>query len=222
MHPNHGNDPDPTQSDDLDTDASDDGANGDDAIDNYDPSADDHVDQEVSKSQRKREAADITRLGQTLASLSSSELDTLGLDDSIRGHVEDLKKITSNGARKRQTLFLGKQLRAIDVEPILAGLETLRLSSHAETRLLHLAESWRDRLLARRPDGSALDTTASTGNKALTDFLSNHPHADRQLLRQLIRNANTEHTRQKPPKSARLLFQHLKDTLSDTPQDSSA
>ncbi len=170
---------------------------------------------EVSKSQRKREAADITRLGQTLASLSGSELDSLGLDDAIRGHVEDLQKITSNGARKRQTLFLGKQLRAIDVEPIIEGLEKIRLSSHAETRRLHLAESWRDQLLGRLPDGSALPPSVSPPDAALTAFLSEHPQADRQLLRQLIRNANAEHSRQKPPKSARLLFRHIKETLAD-------
>ncbi len=184
--------------------------------------ATDFADEEVSKSQRKREAAEITRLGQTLASLSASELDSLGLDDAIRGHVEDLRKITSNGARKRQTLFLGKQLRAIDVDPIVEGLERIRLSSHAETRLLHLAESWRDRLLGRHPDGSPVTASDATApDSALTAFLSDYPHADRQLLRQLIRNANTEHSRQKPPKSSRLLFRHIKETLAEAagPED---
>ncbi|MGZ4998507.1 MAG: ribosome biogenesis factor YjgA, partial [Methylobacter sp.] len=62
----------------------------------------------------------------------------------------------------------------------------------------HTAERWRDRLIAE-------------GNDALTELLDEQPHADRQLLRQLLRNAQKEAETNKPPKSSRLLYRQLKE-----------
>ena len=51
----------------------------------------------------------------------------------------------------------------------------------------------------------------SNGNEALTALLDEQPQADRQLLRQLMRNAQKEAEAGKPPKSSRLLYRHLKE-----------
>ena len=49
---------------------------------------------------------------------------------------------------------------------------------------------------------------------AYCKLLNDHPHADRQQLRQLIRNAQKETELAKPPKSSRLLYRYLKVLLN--------
>ena len=70
-------------------------------------------------------------------------------------------------------------------------------SAHA-VREHHIAERWRDKLIAE-------------GSNALTELLNEQPQADRQQLRQLLRNAQKEVEAAKPPKSSRLLYHYLKD-----------
>jgi ribosome-associated protein len=70
-------------------------------------------------------------------------------------------------------------------------------SAHA-VREHHTVERWRDKLVAG-------------GNEALTELLKERPHADRQQLRQLLRNAQKEAEANKPPKSSRLLYRYLKE-----------
>jgi ribosome-associated protein len=45
-------------------------------------------------------------------------------------------------------------------------------------------------------------------------LLDEQPHADRQLLRQLLRNAQKEAEAGKPPKSSRLLYRQLKELFN--------
>ncbi|MGZ8159568.1 MAG: ribosome biogenesis factor YjgA, partial [Methylobacter sp.] len=101
------------------------------------------------------------------------------------------------GARKRLLKFIAGQLHKIDAEPILEKLARIKNKSAHAVREHHTAERWRDRLIAE-------------GNDALTELLDEQPHADRQLLRQLLRNAQKEAEAGKPPKSSRLLYRQLK------------
>ena len=50
------------------------------------------------------------------------ELDALDLPDDLREAVLEGRRISAHGARVRQRLYIGKLLRRIDVEPILAAL----------------------------------------------------------------------------------------------------
>jgi len=70
--------------------------------------------------------------------------------------------------------------------------------SKQQTAELHQLEQWRDRLI----DGD---------EKLLTELIDQFPVIDRQQIRQLVRNAGTEQKRNKPPKSARLLFKYLSE-----------
>ena len=65
---------------------------------------------------------------------------------------------------------------------------------------MHRVEHWRERLLAE-------------GDAALAGLLEEHPSADRQRLRQLVRNANEEKLRNKPPRAFRELFRELRALL---------
>jgi len=76
-------------------------------------------------------------------------------------------------------------------------------AARRETAQLHRAETWRDRLLAE-------------GDAALSELLVEYPQADRQHLRQLVRNAIDERKRNKPPHAFRELFRELRELLKES------
>jgi len=167
--------------------------------------------EEVSRSQRKREADAIRDLGARLAELRGSELAKIPLPDDIVSAIEELNRIKANGARKRQLGFLAKKLRQIDTAPIDAALEAIRQSARANTKSLHMIENWRDRLLG--------DIAGESEKQALTAFLDQYLEADRQQFRHLQRQALAERKIDKPPAAARQLFKAIRDIALNSGQD---
>ena len=158
-----------------------------------------------SRSQQRREALAIFELAEALASLSDAQLARVPLDDALRDEVQRTRVITSHIARKRQTQFLAKQLRKLDdteLDPIRAALEHDRVQAHHETAELHRIEAWRDRLIAE-------------GDAAFDDLLALQPSADRQHLRQLVRNARAERDGNKPLHAYRELFRALREMFGN-------
>ena len=158
-----------------------------------------------SRSEQRRAALDVFALGETLVALSPARLAKLPVPESLLPHIEDTRRMTSHGARKRQLGFLAKQMRREDDEVLDAIRDALEAGGEAarkDTALLHRAEAARDALL----DG---------GDEALAAFLESHPGADRQRLRQLVRNTLDERARDKPPRAFRELFRELKAMLGD-------
>lgn len=156
-----------------------------------------------SRSQQRREALDVLALAQRLVALDAGRLAKLPLPDSLAPHVAETRRITSHIARKRQLAFLAKQMRREDdhtLDAIRDALEAGGEAARQETALLHRAEAWRERLL-------------DEGDAALAELLEAHPDADRQHLRQLVRNALEERKRNKPPRAFRELFQALRGLL---------
>jgi ribosome-associated protein len=153
-----------------------------------------------SKSQRKRDAHAIKDLGETLVNLDPGQLSKFDLPEFIVDIINETRRIKKHGARKRQLQYLAKQLRQLDTVPLRQQLEQLQQPHHQEVAHLHRIEQWRDRLLQQ-------------GQQALTDFLTQYPQADRQHLRQLVRNAQQESQQQTAPKSARQLFKYVRELL---------
>lgn len=157
-----------------------------------------------SRSQLRREALDVLKLAQALAGLSDAQLSHFALDDDLLDEIRRARAVTQQIARKRQIQFLAKQLRRLDdeeLEPIRAKLENDRQQSRMLAATMHRTEKWRDRLI-------------DEGDEALTEFLKEHPDADRQALRQLIRQARAEREHDKPPQMQRELFRVLRDMTS--------
>jgi ribosome-associated protein len=164
-----------------------------------------------SRTRQRIEALEIRSLAEKLVSLPAAQLARLPIPEELMPHIVETQRITSHIAHKRQLQFLAKQMRREDDEVLEAIRDAMDEGGEAarrETALLHQAEQWRDRLLA---DGDA----------ALADLLEAFPHADRQKLRQLARNAADEKARSKPPRAFRELFRELRDVLADagTAQD---
>ena len=153
-----------------------------------------------NKTQIKKDLAVLFALSEELSELSATQLKNLELPDPIHKAVAEASGMPHKGARKRLLKFITGQLNKIDVEPVLEKLARMKTQSAHAVREHHMAERWRDRLIAE-------------GNEALTELLNEHPHADRQQLRQLLRNAQKEAEAAKPPKSSRLLYRYLKNLL---------
>lgn len=154
-----------------------------------------------SRSQLRREALDIFKIAEALATLSDAQLSRVPLDEDIRDEVQRTRAVTSHIARKRQTQFLAKQLRNLDddaLEPIRKALAHDRTAALQEAAALHRVEQWRERLL-------------EGGDETLSEFIAEFPAADRQRLRQLVRNALAERKANKPPHAYRELFRELRD-----------
>ena len=158
-----------------------------------------------SRSQYRRDALDVLELAETLTGLSAAQLARLPIPDELMPHIRDTQRITSYGARKRQIAFLAKQMRRQDDAALDAIRDAMSKDGEAarrETAALHRVEALRDALLGFE------------GDAAMTALLAEHPHADRQHLRQLVRNAHDERKRNKPPHAFRELFRELKELLA--------
>lgn len=165
----------------------------------------DSTDDEISKSQRKRDADAVRTLGERLSELGASELATIPLPDDALAAIHELSRIKANGARKRQLGFLAKRLRKTDIEPINEALEKIRQVARANTLNLHLIEHWRDRLLG--------DVQDESPKQALTCFLDEYKSADRQHFRHLQAQALKERSAKRSPTAARQLFKAVRDLL---------
>lgn len=154
--------------------------------------------EQVSKSQRKRESHALQALGEALVALSTERLAAMPLPEALREAVLEAQRIRQRGAHKRQLQYIGRLMRELDAAPIQAALDDLQQTSQEAVARQHRLERWRDRLLEE-------------GDVALEPLLEEYPDADRQHLRQLVRNAQRERDRSKPPRSARMLFRYLRE-----------
>lgn len=156
-----------------------------------------------SRSQNRREALEILALGEQLVDLTPAQLARLPIPEDLLEHIEYSKRITSHGARKRQLAFLAKQMRREEDETLDAirnALDANSETSRREVAIMHRMERWRERLLAE-------------GDVALAELLDEHPEADRQELRTLVRNALAEKAKNKPPRAYREIYQVLRNLM---------
>lgn len=79
-----------------------------------------------SKSARKREYLALQKLGEELISLKLSELETLPLEENLLEAVMEARQIKAHGALRRQKQYIGKLMRHIDPQPLIAEMAKLR------------------------------------------------------------------------------------------------
>ena len=157
----------------------------------------------VSKTKRKQEMTELQSLGAKLVDLPESQIADLPMEDRLRDAVLEAKRITSHEAKRRQMQYVGKLMRQIDPAPLRERLEAITGHSARAAAQHRRLEGWRERLLA--------------DDAALTAFAAEHPDADIQALRTLIRNTRKEQKEAKPPRSYRELFRLIKECSDSTP-----
>ena len=153
---------------------------------------------EKSKTQVKREFHALQDLGQRLTTLKLDLLNKLPLTDELRRALAEAPKHTANAAKKRHVQFIGRLMRDQDIPAILTLLDQLDASTRQYNERFHNLERWRDRLLNGDDD-------------TLEKFVVEYPDADRQHLRQLIRQGQHELAQNKPPAASRKIFKYIRE-----------
>jgi ribosome-associated protein len=150
-----------------------------------------------SKTQRKQAMHELQALGAALVELRQGQLSSLELPEELAEAVVEAQRITSREGRRRQLQYIGRLMRALDPEPIRAGLERIAGHSAEDSARHRRLEQWRTRLLE--------------DDAALTDFALAHPAVDLQALRTLIRNARREQDAGRPPRAYREIYRVLRE-----------
>ena len=161
----------------------------------------DDFSEEKSKSQIKREFLALQDLGARLAELKPDILNRLPLNDALRKALEESPRHTRHIARKRHNQYLGKLLRGHDIDEIQQVLDNFDSTTREYNNRFHQLERWRDRLL-------------DEGDEAVQELMQEYPDIDSQHLRGLIRQAQQERAREKPPTAARKLFKYLREVAA--------
>ena len=105
-----------------------------------------------SKSARKREHLALQDLGEQLIGLTSEQLHSMGLSESLLDAVLAARTITAHGAMRRQKQLIGKLMRNTDPEPIRAAIEAFGRNDRMMKRVFRDAEAWRERLTSGGAD----------------------------------------------------------------------
>ncbi|MEO5843779.1 MAG: ribosome biogenesis factor YjgA, partial [Caldimonas sp.] len=142
------------------------------------PAASPGLRERPSKTRRKQESHDLQALGEALLDLPDDHLATLDLAEPLVDAIRAARRIKSHEARRRQMQLIGKLMRSADVELARAAIAERQLGRARDSLALHQAERWRAELLA--------------GDEATTRFAAEHPGADVQRLRALVRNARRD------------------------------
>lgn len=165
---------------------------------------------EQSRTDLKRESAELQKLGEELLTLRADLLERLELSEKLKDAVLEAKRITNFEGKRRQMQFIGKLMRLVDpavLETVRAALTEQTSGSAQENLILHLAETWRERLLG--------------AEDAFGDWLAQHPDTDAQQLRALIRQARKDAVPEKPGAAVRHgrayrdIFQILREHLTE-------
>jgi len=153
-----------------------------------------------SKSSRKREMAALRDLGRSLLGLNARQLAALDLPAELLTALREYQRLpNSHEAKRRQLQYIGKLMRHVDHQSIAIALEKLHRPDPAETRRGRCIEQWAACLLA--------------DEDRVSDFLASCPAAERQVLRQLVRNSRNDEGR-----SRRRLIDYLNTHISaDSP-----
>lgn len=156
----------------------------------------------VSKSEIKRDAEELKKLGSKLVELTQTNLDKIQLDETLLDAI-NLARRSRLEAKRRQLQFIGKLLRSAteeEINHIRESLDKIENKHNQQQAMLHKLELLRDDLVEQ-------------GDDALAKLLNDHPEADRQHLRNLIRSAQKEKAQNKPPKAYRDIYQYLKTLI---------
>ncbi len=152
-----------------------------------------------SKTRRKKDSHDLQDLGEALVAMPDGRLVDLPMDESLLDAIRQYRVTRTHEGRRRQMQYIGKLMRRNDPEPLREAVAAMELGQAKDALALHDAERWRNELIA---SDSALDT-----------WLADHPQADVQQLRSLIRAARKDASaapEQRSGKAFRELFRFLR------------
>lgn len=158
------------------------------------------MEEEKSKSQKKRDAETLQKLGVTLIDWHLDKLEQLSLPDRLKQAIIEAKSLSSHGAMRRQAQLIGKLMRKADLEALYSAYEAILAEENAQTAVFHDIEHWRKRLI-------------HDGREALTEFIDIYHPDDVQQLKQCIKKAIEAETKSPHPGASRALFRYLRGCM---------
>ena len=159
---------------------------------------DEVVEDEISKTQIKREADALKLIGRDLVDLSKKQLAQIPGSENLFHAISVAHKISGkHEALRRQIQYIGKVLRTEDTDAIRTAIDKLNNKHQQLTHATQNLELFRDQLIEE-------------GDSKINELLEKFPQLDRQKLRQFVRQANKEKKLEKPAKAAKDLFAYLK------------
>jgi ribosome-associated protein len=156
-----------------------------------------------SKTRRKKDSHDLQDLGEALVAMPDGRLVDLPMDESLLDAIRQYRVTRTHEGRRRQMQYIGKLMRRNDPEPLREAVAAMQLGQAKDALALHDAERWRNELIA--------------SDSALDGWLAEHPQADVQQLRSLIRAARKDASvapEQRSGKAFRELFRFLRQNPS--------
>lgn len=132
-----------------------------------------------SRTQHKKEAEQLQKLGLELTRLTREQLEHIDLPEELRAAVIEAQAISSNIAGRRQRQYIGALMRDVDPERIRRVLHQADTCTPVESKTEKEIRMWLNRLLTGGPDD-------------IEAFLAVCPGQDRQRLRQLVRNSKKQ------------------------------
>jgi len=149
-----------------------------------------------SKSQIKREMAEIAKLAKELVHEKVIDLHDLPLEEEVIDAIL-LGRRCQKGALKRQIKHIASLLTNTDEVALRETMTRLKQPHVRQVEAEHKLENLRDRLMAE-------------DSEVFAELMNHYTNFDRQHLHQLVRNAIKEKAAEKPPKYYRQIFQYLK------------
>lgn len=163
-----------------------------------------------SRTDLKRESLELQKLGEDLLTLRTDLMARLPLTEKLKDAVAEAKRLTNFEGKRRQMQFIGKMMRLIEpdvLELVRTTLHEQNNGSAQDNLVLHLSETWRDRLIANED--------------AFGEWLIKCPDTDAQQMRALIRQARKDAKPENPGEAVRHgrayrdIFQIVREQLSN-------
>lgn len=159
----------------------------------------------VSKSEIKRDAEELKKLGLEIVNMTKNQRAKLPLDEEFLDALATADKITSRKTEgfRRQLQFIGKLLRSRDEEAIRKAMDEAVNANKSAERALQQLEKLREELLGEN------------GNAKINELTGQYPDIERQKLRQLVKKTQQQQKKQpdQPSPAYKELFQYLKEVI---------
>ena len=153
-----------------------------------------------SRTQIKREAEALQKMGLELVELGDKFLAQIGLEGALADAVYQARGMKHREGRRRQLQFIGKLMRSADHEAISEKLVKVKNIGRQHSHIQQQTESWLERLVEE-------------GNSALQEFIQTYSVTDAQHLRQLLRNTQKEKKFNKVSTNSDKLFHYIRELL---------
>lgn len=155
----------------------------------------------ISKTKLKKNALDIKKFGLELSQYPSSKLKDFPISDTTLTSILDYQKITTNLAKKRQLMYVGKCLRHED---------------EAEIRQYILEQfnhQIREKKKSESPSSAIIEKLLNGDGEDIEQLLEKYPLLERQILRQLLRNIAKSKVESKKHQAVSKLKNYLDQSL---------